>query len=235
MEPTKVIGFFGHARSGKDTATDAIRELLPFVNPRQLTFAAALKQDLKACEDMLKHRGYDTTTPAGKEMFRDMWVEWSKVAKKFEPMIWPNRLRPSVIELQKRRCTVIISDVRYDYEVDFVEKEFGGKVFWIDRPGVGPANEEELKESAKVFERFPNMTRIVNDVPLADFKLRVARVVAELGLNVSTAGALCAHCGRSEISPPQICSKCGASFCPRCIIYLATQSKYICTKCKNGG
>lgn len=228
--PIKVIGFFGHARSGKDTAAEALKEYLPFINPRQVTFAAELKYDLKACEELLKSRGFDTTTAEGKEKFRDLWVEWSKVAKRFEPMIWPNRLRPSVTELLKRGNTVVISDVRYDYEVDFVEQEFGGKVFWIDRPGVGPANDEEAKESRKIFDRFL-LPQILNDVPVEDFKLRVARTVAE-HIGVSMEGALCAVCNGREFSGLRKCSKCGASACARCIIYVANSGKFVCTKCR---
>lgn len=231
--PVKVIGFFGYARTGKDTATVAIQEHLPFINPRQLAFATSLKDDLKACEALLKSRGFDTITSEGKEKFRDMWVEWSRVAKRFEPMIWVNRLRPSVTELLNRSATVIISDVRYDYEVDFVEQELGGKVFWIDRPGFGPANEEERIESAKIFDKFL-LTQILNDVPLEDYKLRVARTVAE-HIGVSMEGALCGVCNARDNTGLRKCSKCGASACQRCIIYIATSGKFICTKCKNGG
>ena len=235
MNNIPVIGFTGYAGVGKDEAFKAIEKHLPFVNPRRAAFADPLKQDVQGCWDALKARGHDMSTKEAKERFRDMWVWWSRIAKRFEPRIWPNRLRPIIIELRDvRRHVVVVTDVRYNYEVDFIQNEFGGQVYEVLRPGYGPPNDEEEREMQLIHTEYPELIKIHNDVPLEDYHLRVVRAVSgKLGL--SAEGFTCELCKKTIMAAPLVCTKCGKSVCRGCIIYSAVEGKYTCTTCKAGG
>lgn len=227
-----VIGFTGFAGVGKDEAFKAIEKHLPFVNPRRAAFADSLKQDVQGCWDALKARGHDMSTAEAKERFRDMWVWWSRVAKRFEPRIWPNRLRPIIVELRDvRRHVVVVTDVRYDYEISFLQEEFGATIFEIVRPGYGAPNDEEEREMRLIHERYPDLPKIINDVPLEDYHLRVVHACAPV-LGVTVDGYACERCGVVSMAKPLVCAICGKTLCRGCIMYNAGKGKFICNECK---
>ena len=81
-------------------------------------------------------------------------------------LLWSPRVKRAAetIYAQREDAIIVLTDVRYDFEVDFIQS-LGGRVFYIDRPGVGPANEEEFISFFDIFTAFPEITSdpIYND------------------------------------------------------------------------
>ena len=73
----------------------------------------------------------------------------------------------------------IISDVRYPNEVQWIWKQ-GGIVVLVQRPDVGPANEEE-GQSIKtiILERYYNYI-LLNDGNLEDLKEKIMKLISEI-------------------------------------------------------
>jgi len=153
-----MLGFCGYARVGKNTAADEIARIRPELNLTNIGFADTLKADIRPCILALEELGIDTTTPAFKELFRPMWVLWSRVAKDCAgtELIWVDRIKPVLDLIRKQNKIPAIIDVRYHYEVDFIIAN-GGRVIYIERPGFGPANAEEEKSFAQIFENYPHL------------------------------------------------------------------------------
>lgn len=130
-----LIGFTGFARVGKDTAAEAlIKEGF-----EQCAFADVLKEQ---CSQMLATIGLypDFRDPQQKEEWRDFLVFWGRRMRQLDENYWIDKLVEDIGGFRKR--DIVITDVRYLNEVDFILQK-GGSVYWIYRPGYGPANEEE--------------------------------------------------------------------------------------------
>lgn len=158
----KIVALSGFSKSGKDTAYAFLDHSKRYV---RVAFADPLKQDVSGCVVALLNHvpGFDLSIPEQKDKFRPMWVLWSKVSKLFDPMIWVKRAAETIYA-QREDAIIVVTDVRYDFEVDFIQS-LGGRVFYIDRPGVGPANEEEFISFFDIFTAFPEITSdpIYND------------------------------------------------------------------------
>lgn len=135
----KLYGLCGVAGAGKDTAY----QMLPKNFAKRVAFADSLKQDLQGCVNSLyKHiPDFDINNQEHKNKFRPLWVLWSQIAKQFDPMIWVKRAAATIHKFP-RDAIVVITDVRYDFEVKWI-REQGGEVFYIERLNFGPANAEE--------------------------------------------------------------------------------------------
>jgi hypothetical protein len=154
-----LIGLSGYARSGKDTAFGFIQEYyglahqISFAEKLKVSAARALGFDGTAAECVdwcndLKTHGYVTVdfrsdsgekqrgwtiegreylqyygTEAHRDVFdQDFWVKNAFPSDNHENTIW------------------VVTDVRFPNEAEYI-REIGGKVWYIDRPSVAPANE----------------------------------------------------------------------------------------------
>lgn len=153
----KIIGFCGFARVGKNTAANILTKLLfdtyDIKSIRQMGFADILKSHLYCLMVACEKNGYNTTTPEFKEKFRPMFVEWSRVYKEItgNNEIWCDLAFAKIREEQYP--LTMITDVRYDYEIDRI-KNNDGVVFYIDRPGFDPANDEEERSFNRIYEKY---------------------------------------------------------------------------------
>lgn len=147
-----IIGLAGYAGCGKDTIAD----LLPGF--KKLSFAHALKLDVFP---LLCQIGLDINDRSQKEIARPLLVAWGAVARKVNPNYWIDRLDDHM-GINEQGCSrFVISDVRYPNEADWIKVK-GGKVFYLSRPGVRPANDEEL-HSLDALKRECSPIHIWND------------------------------------------------------------------------
>jgi hypothetical protein len=154
-----VIGIAGWARSGKDTVADYLvnkyeyekvsfstpmKEAMYRLNPR-ITVNESVNNPIRIGVDVygwegLKERSPDVRgllqrfgTEVGREMFgEDFWVDYAL---------------NSIVDGTK----VVIADVRYPNEADAI-KALGGKVYRVERDGVGPANEHASENALEGYE-----------------------------------------------------------------------------------
>jgi hypothetical protein len=154
-----VVGVSGYARSGKDTIADYLvehygyekvsfstpmKEAMYRLNPR-ITVNEVVNTALRVGVDVydwegLKERSPDIRgllqrfgTEVGREMFgEDFWVDYAL---------------NSIVDGTK----VVIADVRYPNEANAI-KALGGKVFRVERDGVGPANEHASENALEGYE-----------------------------------------------------------------------------------
>ena len=163
-----MIGFCGYARVGKNTAAEELVELKTFdYKFEYLAFAEKLKSDLDACVQWANKAGIDTTTSEFKEHMRPMYVLWSRIAKDIakDEMIWVKRLQHDIDLCNKFELIPLITDVRYDYEIEHIYNQ-GGVVIFIERPGIGPKNDEEDRSFKKIRETYADLIKtntIIND------------------------------------------------------------------------
>jgi hypothetical protein len=175
------IGLSGWARSGKDTVANyiiekygytkasfaqPIREALVNLNPNinvGETNSASLATSVRLLGwEQLKDISVDVRplmqrlgTEVGREMFgEDFWVD-------------------TALDRIPDGSKVVFSDVRYPNEANAV-RDFGGKIYRIDRAGVGPAN-EHASETALNDYGFDD--RIDNSGTVEELYAQIDRVI----------------------------------------------------------
>ena len=148
----RLIGFSGFARSGKDTAAQA----LLYRGWTRAAFADALKHDAGMALRNSLIAGHHNppsediapwfSDPDMKEAFRPFLVEYGRAMRKIHSDYWVTRLFADLLP----DVRYAITDVRYVNEADYIRK-LGGKIVRITRLGIEPANHEE-EASLKAFE-----------------------------------------------------------------------------------
>jgi hypothetical protein len=147
MKRGKVIGIAGVARSGKDTAGYYAQELI-FEKLEQLSkqcgFADLLKTDLdKLCRAQFGFTAF-TKKKDQKELIRPLLVAYgTHVWRKADKFHWIEKMKPTVDFFASAGHNIILTDVRYENEMDWIQKELKGKCIFVSRTGTSPANEEE--------------------------------------------------------------------------------------------
>lgn len=145
-----IIGLCGYARVGKTAIATAI-------GWHKVAFADALKADLAPL--------FPQGTP--KEDIRDVLVAYGKAWRAIDPDHWVKRA------FIPDRVPVVVDDVRYQNEVDFIHNR-GGLCFRVKRNGCEPANDEEAY-SLSVIDAAYGLPVIHNDGTVGD----AAREVVE--------------------------------------------------------
>lgn len=151
----RIVGLCGYARSGKDTAA------LGLVSRgwKRAAFADALKKDVfeslsrsysaehpwAVAPELPSERWLKD--PERKEAMRPLLVEYGRAMRKISPAHWIARLEKTLDPYG----AYVVTDVRYFNEVKWVY-DHGGVVFLVDRPGVGPANDEEELSLAEIWD-----------------------------------------------------------------------------------
>ena len=147
----RIIGICGPARSGKDTLADSFVEIFKEykVKTQKLSFAKELKYE---CKSFVKRTlGIDifTEVTEEKDIIRPLLVTWgTHVRRKLNDNVWIDALAKRM----HSNKIIIISDVRFENEFNWI-KERGGKIIFINRtlPDgtlVPNANEEEEKNNS---------------------------------------------------------------------------------------
>ena len=152
------IGMAGYARSGKDTVAAYLVENEDYV---RMSFADPIREALLALDPMISVGGYSISlrqahknfgweglkeqgsdvrqllqrlgTEVGREMFgEDFWVN-------------------AALDKAPDGSKIVFADVRFPNEADAIKK-LGGKVFRVQRDGVGPANDHISERALDDYE-----------------------------------------------------------------------------------
>jgi len=189
--PPAVVGLCGTAGSGKDTVAGFLVKLHGW---RRLAFADLLKQAVLELNPTLgtemfvghPHRLADEVElngwDAAKQVrgVRDLLQRLGVAMRNVDTNVW---VRPVLEQAARETRPVVITDVRFDNEVEAV-RALGGYVVRVSRPGTAPPNEHESEQLALRPATFFDLT-VDNDGDLDDLareagRLHVETVVAEL-------------------------------------------------------
>lgn len=153
------LGLCAFAECGKD---EAARGLLDH-GWNRIGFADALKRD---ATEALAAIGVDVDLfgdPVAKKIWRPFLVALGACMRKIQPDHW---IRRAIITLANKRLgyqdNVVVTDVRYVNEAEWILRGQGHLVY-IERPGVGPANDEERDSIAAILASDLPMVTLVND------------------------------------------------------------------------
>lgn len=137
---SRVIGFAGHAGSGKNAAAEALGGVtIGFADP----LYAGLATMLGVPEEQLRARA-TKELPLGvgkspRDLLRSLGTEWGRELVRDDVWVW--RARERVLAARKAGAAIVaICDVRFANEAQFIRQELGGELWWIDRPGVVPGD-----------------------------------------------------------------------------------------------
>jgi hypothetical protein len=154
-----VIGIAGWARSGKDTVANYLvenegytkisfstpmKEAMYRLNPR-ITINEIVNQPLRIGVDVYGWEGLKERSPDIRGLLQRFGTEVGR--NMFSENFWVDYALNSVVDGTK----VVIADVRYPNEADAI-KALGGKVYRVDRDGVGPANEHASENALEGYE-----------------------------------------------------------------------------------
>lgn len=161
-----LIGLVGYSGSGKDSLAE---ELCRFGGYTRYAFADSLKALLLATDrtygdsierlEDWKRRGLHDT--------REKLQRLGQTLRDFDEDFWVKSM-PAILADR-----AIITDIRYDNELDWVKKR-GGTVVAIHRPGYGPVNDHKSET---------NTTRLLK---MADTTLTNNDTIAELAARCRT-------------------------------------------------
>lgn len=184
MALPRLIGFAGYGRVGKDTAANHVASAHPEYERRafadKVREVAALFGDGGACGDGACGQSYNQLVimhgyEGAKTQYPGVRAHLVKVGQKLREILgddlWINQVINESDESDKR---IVISDVRYHNEAYGVLHN--GMLIWIERPGVGPANETEARETAPLRELADAV--IVNDGTIADMTAQIDKILA---------------------------------------------------------
>ena len=145
-----LIGLAGYAGCGKDTIAAKLVEDYGF---ERLAFADKLKE-------IAAQALHITTQELEREKtrYRDALVCLGAGMRIHSPDCWI-----TVVESRIRRAFdrhVVVTDIRYTNEAKMIQRH-NGRVYFVSRPNVGPANEEERTSLESVL-KLPDLTIIRN-------------------------------------------------------------------------
>lgn len=175
LHPVAVIGLAGLARSGKDTAATAFREVCPragitrFATPLKTMLTAFLRHVGASDEEIVQrlegdlkedHCEYLDTTP--RFAMQTLGTEWGRDT--IDPDIWVNATRRHILSDRYAGKVVLIPDVRFDNEVAAIRgmTQLGIKnlIIHVEREGQEAAPGHS-SENSLTYEGFDH--RFVND------------------------------------------------------------------------
>lgn len=136
---TLLIGLMGKARSGKDTAADALQREF---NLHRYAFADPLKDMLEVVFGD-KFRKGDREQPiewlgrSPRQLMQTLGTEWGR--DMVHPDLWQLLAHQRWLAKQAAGQGMVVSDVRFPNEVRWVQEQ-GGLIIEIVRPGVEPVN-----------------------------------------------------------------------------------------------
>ncbi|MEV4575985.1 hypothetical protein AB0K16_22335 [Nonomuraea jabiensis] len=147
------LGINGFAGSGKDTLADALVENYGFT---KIAFADPLRevlmemnpllmvengQPMRLC-DLLTVHGWDDAKALYPEVRQAMVMLGQAMRNRVNTRIWINHALNRIEGHDK----VVFSDVRQLNEAQIIKDVLGAELIHISRPGVGPANSQEMQE-----------------------------------------------------------------------------------------
>ena len=142
-----VLGLCGLARCGKDTFCSLTAEILSKYDKRLMRsgFADQVKADLHQL--LVSKVGISAYTEISeeKELIRPLLVEYGTgLMRKINKDVWVERMKLSFDLAKHTKVPLVITDVRYENEIDWIHSE-EGKVIYIEQEGNKAPNKEEKK------------------------------------------------------------------------------------------
>ena len=141
-----IIAIAGNARCGKDTLGKNISELLNEYGIKSSTYSFADELKRETDKFLLETIGISAYTDNDEEklVIRPFLVFWgTEIRRKINPSIWVDK----VFQRIKTDEVAIITDLRFENELDFVKSNNGSLIYLsrINPDGnyVGPANDYE--------------------------------------------------------------------------------------------
>ena len=186
---SEIIALSGFARSGKDEAAKVLVEDYGFI---QVAFADKLREMLYALNPIVEIEWYPTTTPrpAFRWHVQDVIDEhgWGgyketrfgdEIRRLLQRLgteagrqtLWDSIWIDAALTGLPEDAKVVVSDARFFNEFDAV-RDRGGRVWRIERDGVGPANDHASEMEAIDYPHFSVTLR--NDATLEAWRERVA-------------------------------------------------------------
>lgn len=179
----KIIGFSGYARSGKDTAAetllglgfvrigfaDKLKDFVYAINPK-VDGGPRGEYDLREVIDTFGWEKYKNTYWGDSIREHLQYIGTECGRKLLGENVWVDAAFNGLDDGK-----YVFSDVRFPNEVDGIRSR-GGRVYRIERTGIGPAN-EHLSETALDNYEFDGF--IHNDGTLAEFQDSVRRKILE--------------------------------------------------------
>lgn len=177
-----IIGISGYARTGKDEVAkvlveefeferlafaDKLRECVYALNPIVVSKDLDAVAWLRHLQDVIDDYGWDGVkeTPYGPEVRRLLQRFGTEVGRN---ILGGNIWVDATFRAMKPNCNYIITDCRFENEAKAVQDDYeGGKMWRINRPGVGPVN-DHISEIG--LDNFPFDTIIDNDGDLTDLR-----------------------------------------------------------------
>ena len=154
---TNLIGLCGFARSGKDSFANFIleeQESCHTPKAEALSFAYALRKELESF--VFSKLGISTFTedPKEKEIIRPLLVCWGTevIRKRIDKNYWVKEVEKKAQINRKNQITSIITDVRFENEINWIKEEKGLSVF-VERENIGPKNADELHYTLPLKEK----------------------------------------------------------------------------------
>lgn len=127
-----LIGFSGKAGAGKTTLAEFLIDEFHF---KKLSFAKAVKEHgikyFGLTEEDIKKK-----PPVTRQILQGIG---NYIREEFDKDYWINSLEPNPVYLLDNGISVVIDDVRFKNEADYIKK-MGGIMIRIERPGVKKMN-----------------------------------------------------------------------------------------------
>jgi hypothetical protein len=158
-----VLGLAGYARTGKDMVGSTIQSMCTKNSVKIVKLASYLRKILK--EEKLIPKGIDiySEDPAMKKKARPFLVKKAQDMRAKDPDVFVKKLVADIIA-DTSATVYIITDVRYENEVDYLNKVFPNFEFIVlHRKGARPATEEEEYYTTKLYDvanQYPNGTHL---------------------------------------------------------------------------
>ncbi len=164
-----IIGLIGKSQVGKTTASDyAIQE---FDKLTKLSFATPLKDMLVRAGICSYHEVFEEKTWFSRSLLQ--LIGTNLIREQIDPNFWINKIKERITHLSFAENTVIIDDIRFKNEAEFIRNS-NGVLLRITRPSVNSVDKH--RSETELDEIIPNTT-IVNNGTLIEYKKNVLSVV----------------------------------------------------------
>lgn len=141
----KIIGIAGCAGVGKDTVGKSIITYSAAILNKgycRVAFADKVKEELE--DFVVSNFGFSCVngTREQKEIIRGLIVGYAESKRNQNPDYWIYQAKQKISNCLDNDIGVIVTDVRYKNEVEYIQKA-GGQVIFLKRKGIEPPNEAE--------------------------------------------------------------------------------------------
>ena len=159
-----LVGISAFALCGKDTFASLLTQVVSPHPVTRVAFAQALKEELDPLFRAFGGTAFETD-PVKKALIRPILVSLGMTQRIVSNgRYWIDKVEPTVKEALNRGDLVIVTDVRFENEIDWLHS-LGGKSVYLNREGVTAPNEEEkrndpiMRKKADYLLDWPTLTK----------------------------------------------------------------------------